>query len=343
MRKLKSLSLNYDGDKIWILDQTLLPQKTEWLEGTSPERMIEHIKALRVRGAPLIGIAAALVLAKQAENGIREEDYRKMAKNLLESRPTAVNLHNAIERMTQFRINQMDVRKIVETAEKIFAEDVELCENIAKKGAPLIADGDSILTHCNTGGLATAGVGTAIGIIRRAHEEKKQIHVYVDETRPLLQGGRLTAWEMGELGIPYTLICDNMAAILMQQKKISKIIVGCDRIALNGDFANKVGTYGLAVLAKHHNVPFYVAAPYTTIDMRCETGAEIPIEQRQADEVLGVSGGFGSAQWAPRQAQVFNPAFDVTPAALVTGWILDEVILSQDDIKRGGLVACLPS
>jgi len=230
---------------------------------------------------------------------------------------------------------------MAEAAELLFREDVKLCEQIAKNGAELINDGEGILTHCNTGGLATAGVGTAIGIIRQAHEQGKKIHVYVNETRPLLQGGRLTAWEMGELKIPYTLLCDNMAAILMQQKKVTKVIVGCDRIALNGDFANKVGTYGLAVLAKYHGVPFYVAGPTTTIDMKCETGAQIEIEQRLSAEVHGVKGAFGDVTWAPTTAQVFNPAFDVTPASLVTAWILNDGIYRPENVSKGELISCL--
>lgn len=340
MRKFEALSLRFDGEKIWVLDQTLLPQEKIWLDGTEFEKMISYIQNLQVRGAPLISLAAALCLARFAEKGATEAQYRAAASALRASRPTAVNLMNAIEKLTAFRPGRMDVRQIVETAENLFREDQALCANIAKHGAELIQDGDGILTHCNTGGLATAGVGTAIGAIRFAHEQKKKIHVYVDETRPLLQGGRLTMWEMQELNIPSTLICDNMAAILMREGRISKVLVGCDRIALNGDFANKVGTYGLAVLAKHHGVPFYVAGPYTTIDLHCEQGADIPIEERAADEVRGVRGAFGAAMWAPQNAAVFNPAFDVTPADLVTGWILDKGVFTLNDIKRGGLITC---
>ncbi|OFZ16921.1 MAG: S-methyl-5-thioribose-1-phosphate isomerase [Bdellovibrionales bacterium RBG_16_40_8] len=343
MRKFESLALRFDGEKIWVLDQMLLPQKKIWLDATSPEKMIEYIRALKVRGAPLIGIAAAFCLARLAESGETEAEYRKAAESLRASRPTAVNLMNAVDKLTAFRPGQMNVRDIVELAERFFREDQKLCENIAKYGAELVLDGDGIITHCNTGGLATAGVGTAMGIIRRAHEEKKKIHVYIDETRPLLQGGRLTAWEMAELAIPHTLICDSAAAILMREKRITKVIVGCDRIALNGDFANKVGTYGLAVLARHHGIAFYVAGPYTTIDLHCESGADIPIEERAADEVRGVCGAFGEVVWAPRATPVFNPAFDVTPAALVSAWILDKGVYTTEDIKRGGLIECTQS
>lgn len=340
MRKLESLSFRYDGEKIWILDQTRLPQEKKWEEATSPEKMIFCIQSLQVRGAPLIGLSAAVVLARLAELGASEVQYREAAKALLQSRPTAVNLQYAIERMTSFRPGEMNVRELVQRAEKIFQEDVDLCEGIARAGADIVRDGDVVLTHCNTGGLATAGVGTAIGVLRRAHEQKKKIHVYVNETRPLLQGGRLTTWEMQELQIPYTLICDSMAAILMAKKKVTKLIVGCDRIALNGDFANKVGTYGLAIWAKHHNIPFYVAGPYTTIDVSCESGEEIPIEERPASEVRGAKGAFGEVEWALQEASVFNPAFDVTPAEMVTGWILDKGILNREDVRNGGLLKC---
>ena len=210
-----------------------------------------------------------------------------------------------------------------------------MCESIATHGATLVTPGSRLLTHCNTGGLATAGVGTAIGVIRRAHEQGHVQQVLVDETRPLLQGGRLTAWELGELGIPYQLICDSMAASLMAQKQVDAIWVGADRIAANGDVANKIGTYSLAVLAKYHGIPFYVAAPHTTHDPHCPDGAAIPIEQRDAREVTGVSGSFGSVQWAPVDAQVYNPAFDVTPAELISGWVLDIGVVTPEQVKEG--------
>src|SRR5690606_20047062 len=222
-------------------------------------------------------------------------------------------------------------------AEQLFAEDVALCQRMAEHGAALVQQGEQLLTHCNTGGLATAGVGTALGVINLAHQQGKNIRLWVDETRPLLQGGRLTAWECQQLGIPYQLICDNMAAMLMARGQVDRIFVGSDRIAANGDFANKVGTYSLAVLAHYHQVPFYVVAPHTTVDLACADGSAIPIEQRHGDEVRGVSGAFGSAIWAPEQANVFNPAFDVTPAELVTGWVLDTGVYSQADIAGGVL------
>ncbi|PYA73516.1 S-methyl-5-thioribose-1-phosphate isomerase, partial [Serratia marcescens] len=190
-------------------------------------------------------------------------------------------------------------------------------------------------THCNPGGLATAGVGTAIGVLLRAHRQGKVQQVWVDETRPLLQGGRLTAWELGELGIPYRLICDAMAASLMAQGQVDAVWVGADRIAANGDVANKIGTYSLAVLAHYHGIPFYVAAPHTTHDPHCPDGAAIPIEQRAAAEVTGVSGSFGACQWAPNEAPVYNPAFDVTPAKLISGWVFDSGVITPQQVEAG--------
>jgi methylthioribose-1-phosphate isomerase len=212
---------------------------------------------------------------------------------------------------------------------RLVEEDKQLCDNIAQAGAALITSGSRILTHCNTGGLATAGVGTALGVIALAHQQGNISNVWVDETRPLLQGGRLTAWELGELGVPYQLITDSMAASLMAKGQVDAVWVGADRIAANGDVANKIGTYSLAVLAKFHNVPFYVAAPQTTLDPHCPNGEAIPIEQRAAAEVTGVAGSFGAVQWAPEDAQVYNPAFDVTPAALISGWVLDSGVVTK--------------
>lgn len=222
-----------------------------------------------------------------------------------------------------------------EEALRLVAEDKVLCDNIAQAGAALVKPGSRLLTHCNTGGLATAGVGTALGVIQRAYSEGHVASVWVDETRPLLQGGRLTAWELGELGIPYQLICDSMAASLMAKKQVDAIWVGADRIAANGDVANKIGTYSLAVLAHYHGVPFYVAAPHTTLDRNCPNGEAIPIEQRAAGEVTGVAGSFGSVQWAPDNASVYNPAFDVTPAELISGWILDTGVVTPEQVRDG--------
>jgi methylthioribose-1-phosphate isomerase len=328
---IESLALRYDGRDLWVIDQTKLPQEKSWLNVTAPADLVQAICDLKVRGAPMIGVSAVICLANYGRWGANENDFLKAAAQLRASRPTAVNLMNNIDELLSYQNRQekYDPKALVESALGIFREDIELCHRIAKNGADLIEPGDGLLTHCNTGGLATAGVGTAIGILREAARRGHQNHVYVDETRPLLQGGRLTAWELGELKIPYTLICDNMAAILMKQGRVQKIFVGCDRIARNGDFANKVGTYGLAVLARYHNVPFYVAGPRTTVDLSCASGAEIPIEERGSAEVRGARGSFGAVEWAPLNAPVYNPSFDVTPAELVSGWILDSGVYTK--------------
>ncbi len=339
--KLESLALRFTYSKdlnsceYFILDQTLLPQKENWIKIESTEKMIEAIKKLQVRGAPLIGVAASLSLAQSAIIGATLNELLSKAQKLYEARPTAVNLMVCIDRMRNILKNDSNVMGIVSMAVQIFNEDVELCQKISSNGAGLIQDGDQILTHCNTGGLATGGIGTALGVIKMAHESGKKIHVYVDETRPLLQGARLTAWELQKLGIPMTLITDNMAAHLMQKKKITKAIVGSDRIAQNGDFANKIGTYSVAVNCFYHHIPFYVAAPYTTIDFECVSGEAIPIEQRASAEVTGATGYFGSINWSPENCAVYNPSFDITPAKLTTAWITDRGVYNQKDVDLG--------
>ena len=337
MKNLTALSLKTEQGELYVLDQTLLPQQQQWLHCQTVLQMVAMIKALQLRGAPAIGIGACLLLAYRASQGDNREQLLADAEVLRAARPTAVNLMNNLDSMIA-ALQQADFKNAAITcAEQLFAEDVALCLSMAKHGAALVQPGEQLLTHCNTGGLATAGVGTALGVINLAHQQGKNIRVWVDETRPLLQGGRLTAWECQQLGIPYQLICDNMAAMLMARGQVDRIFVGSDRIAANGDFANKVGTYSLAVLAHYHKVPFYVVAPHTTVDLACPDGSAIPIEQRHGDEVRGVSGAFGSAIWAPELAQVFNPAFDVTPAQLVTGWVLDSGVYSQADIANGKL------
>lgn len=335
MKPIESLALKYSSEGLFILDQQQLPQTEAWLKIHSVDEMIAAIKSLAVRGAPLIGVAASMALAQSALQGHGCEQLKEEAQKLYEARPTAVNLMNCIERM-KLALEEKDFQTAaVKTAFELFDEDVLLCQKIAENGAQFIQDGDGILTHCNTGALATAGVGTALGIIHLAHRQGKKIHVYVDETRPLLQGGRLTAWELGKLGIPYTLITDNMAGIVMAQGKVQKIFVGSDRIAANGDFANKIGTYGVSILAHYHRIPFYVAAPYTTVDPHCPNGQEIPIEERKSSEVTGAAGAFGSVTWAPKNAEVYNPAFDVTPATLTTAWITDGGVFTHKDIYDG--------
>jgi methylthioribose-1-phosphate isomerase len=332
MQHLSSASLRYDG-QLWALNQQKLPAVIEWLPCSTVESLTQLIHQLAIRGAPLIGVSASLLLGHLAEHGATADELVIAAQQLRIARPTAVNLMNCIDRMLAV-IQQHPFNKnaVVKQAEAIFQEDVELCNNIAKHGASIINPHEQILTHCNTGGLATVGVGTALGVIYLAHQQGKNIHVHVDETRPLLQGGRLTTWELQQWKIPHTLICDNMAASLMQQGKITKILVGADRIAANGDFANKIGTYSLAVCAAYHNVPFYVVAPHTTLDPNCPNGQAIPIEQRASEEVTGVNGSFGIVTWAPDKTAVYNPSFDVTPAELVTGWILDSGVYDKKTI-----------
>lgn len=333
-----SLSLCLSQDTLQIIDQQLLPFEEKWITVESPEHMIEIIKALKVRGAPLIGVAAGLSLALWAlKEKPTKDSFLKMSQMLRESRPTAVNLMNALDELNSLVSHTNDFYQAVyDKALKITKDDEQLCLDMGQEAAKLINDGERVLTHCNTGGLATAGIGTALGAIQCAWEDKKQIHVYVDETRPLLQGGRLTVWELAQLKVPHTLICDNMAGFLMAQGKVDKIFVGTDRIAMNGDFANKIGTYSLAVLANYHKVPMYVVAPSTTIDKDCPTGKEIPIEERKAFEVKGVEGSFGKTQWA-LDTDVYNPAFDVTPVDLISGIIVDDQTFTSSELKAGAL------
>lgn len=280
-------------------------------------------------------MSASLLLALLAEQGETREQLAQSLAILRAARPTAVNLMNNLDRMKQALEKPERVTSLVDEALRLVNEDKQLCERIAEAGSALVKPGSQLLTHCNTGGLATAGVGTALGVIARAHQQGKVRNVWVDETRPLLQGGRLTAWELGELGVPYHLITDAMAASLMAAGNVDAIWVGADRIAANGDVANKIGTYSLAVLAHYHGIPFYVAAPHTTLDRLCPTGSAIPIEQRAASEVTGVAGSFGSVQWAPADARVYNPAFDVTPAALISGWVLDTGVVTPQQVQDG--------
>jgi len=333
MQELCSLALKIEKNRLWILDQTRLPDDEVWLEGGDPVAMVGHIQRLSVRGAPLIGVAAALSLACFAEAGASAKTLREAWAALRQARPTAVNLMWALDRMAAVMDAGGGQAELVNEAEAIFDEDVDLCEALASRGSGLVRPGEHVLTHCNAGALATAGIGTALGVIRRAFELGKLRHVYVDETRPLLQGARLTAWELGRLDIPHTLITDSMAAILMREGKVQRVLVGADRVAANGDFANKVGTYGVAVQATHHGIPFHPVAPWSTVDLACPDGAAIPIEARRAEEVRG----YGDLRWAPEASLVFNPAFDVTPAALVTSLVLDRAVLTREQLQQGGL------
>ncbi|EFA77795.1 translation initiation factor eIF-2B alpha subunit [Heterostelium album PN500] len=344
MEKFEYLSIRYDGKGLLeILDQRKLPDVEEWLVSAKPEDMIGYIKQLSVRGAPLIGVAACVALFLYVNNEesaraqcLTEEEVTVVATKLRDARPTAVNLMNNLDEMLQLTVKptaDFSAANLGRIARAIIDREVDMCARISVAGAELLSDGDNVLTHCNTGAIATPGMGTALGIIREAWRQGKKIHVYVDETRPLLQGGRLTTYELAREKIPHTLICDNMAATLMAQGKIQRVLVGADRIACNGDFANKIGTYSVAVLAHYHGVPFHGVAPWSTVDLLCPSGKDIPIEERQASEVQGVSGAFGNVRWAPANTPTFNPAFDVTPVELVTSHILDTGIYTQQQLK----------
>ena len=319
-----------------LIDQNALPLVERQVVCSDYRQVIAAIRDLTVRGAPAIGVAAAMGAALGALAFASEpiEKFKKkfnaICDEIAAARPTARNLFWALERMKKHldevvRSGKRNpARELVREAKRICAEDIAVNREMGRRGAALFSDGDHVLTHCNAGALATAGYGTALGVLRAAAAEGKKLHVYVDETRPVLQGARLTAWEMKKEKIPATLICDNMAGSLMRQGKINKVIVGADRIAANGDAANKIGTYALAVLARAHRIPFYIAAPVSTFDFSIKTGEDIPIEERQADEVTT----FRGAQAAPKGMKVYNPAFDVTPARLITAMITERGVLT---------------
>ena len=328
---LRSLGLRYGANGLQILDQTVLPDEERWLEASAPEEMAAHIHALRVRGAPMIGVCAALSLACAWRDGLRGAAFTAEAERLRATRPTAVNLMHAVERVLAAARHDGDVPG---TAEGIFQEDVALCDRIAMHGAALISPGERILTICNTGGIATAGVGTAAGVMRRAHAEGG-VSVLALETRPLLQGGRLTTWELQRAGVPVTLLTDGMAGWAMATGRVDRILVGADRIATNGDFANKIGTLQLAILASHYRLPFHVVAPWTTVDPRTSRGEDIPIELRDPAEVRGA---LGRVRWAPARVPALNPAFDVTPVSLVTSFVTDRGVFDRDAIAEGALI-----
>ena len=307
--------LRWDGNALFLLDQRLLPRQEKWLACTSASEVAEAIRTMVVRGAPAIGVSAAFGMALAAKRG---DDLDVAAEELKNARPTAVNLAWAVDRMLRNRGGDLTAE-----AEAINREDVASCMAIGRHGAELLGASATVLTHCNAGALATAGYGTALGVIRAAIESGKRIAVFADETRPYLQGARLTAWELQQDNIDVTLITDNMSGHFFQQGAFDAVIVGADRIAANGDAANKIGTYTVAVLANAHKVPFYVAAPVSTIDFACPTGAGIPIEERSASEVVDI---FGS-RVAPEGINVRHPAFDVTPARLITAIITERGVL----------------
>jgi len=332
-------TLDWIGDvdgQLRLIDQTLLPLEVRYIDCRDVPTTCEAIRALRVRGAPAIGVAAAygVCLGLQTADGADRARFfarlNEVVDQLAASRPTAVNLFWALERMRSHALalpadlapNEIRQRLLTE-ARAIHAEDVAMCRAIGRHGSALLSDGQGVLTHCNAGGLATADYGTALAVIYSAHEQGKRLHVYADETRPLLQGARLTAWELSQRGIDVTLICDSMAAQVMREGRVQAVVTGADRIAANGDAANKIGTYGVALLAAAHDIPFYVAAPSSTFDLSIPDGSHIPIEQRDPREVTH---GFGR-QTAPEGVKVYNPAFDVTPARLIKAIICERGVI----------------
>jgi methylthioribose-1-phosphate isomerase len=329
-------TIKWEGNSIYLIDQRKLPQTKEWFVCRSIDDVITAIRDMVIRGAPAIGIAAGMGLALGSQS-VKTDDYTIFRKEFLEmtrrmksTRPTASNVGWAVERMANIvdKMHNHEVPAIKEAvrreSESMLERDIEANRNIGQNGMRLIPDKANILTHCNAGALATGGYGTALGIIRAAFEAGKQIHVYVDETRPLLQGMRLTAFELMEDGIPVTVVVDCAAGYLMKKKRIDLVITGADRIALNGDTANKIGTYQLAVLAKENEIPFYVAAPVSSFDPHLENGDGIPIEERGHEEVVF----FGGQQIGPDHVRAYNPAFDVTPCQYVSAIITEKGIVT---------------
>jgi methylthioribose-1-phosphate isomerase len=369
---MKIETLRWSHNKLEMIDQRILPSSFEYLSYNSAASVAEGIRSMVVRGAPAIGVAAAYGVALEAlrlsqplppgrgkvgmgvdsvndstpsltlplqGGGDGSEDFRAGMEAgftvLAQSRPTAVNLFWALQRMRKVwesvasQTPQQIAQRLLAEAQEIHAEDIRINKAMGANGAALLKDGARVLTHCNAGALATAGWGTALGVFRSAVEAGKKISVIADETRPFLQGARLTAWEMVQENIPVTLITDNMAGYMMAHGEVDAVVVGTDRVAANGDVANKIGTYMVAVLAKRHNIPFYVACPLSTIDLSIATGKDIPIEERSVDEVKG----FRDYHWAAEGVKIRNPAFDVTPAELVTGLITEKGVVLQPDVQ----------
>ena len=343
MQRIRAVEWSGDVDGyLRLLDQTRLPREVRFIECRTPREVWDAIRNMQVRGAPALGIAAAM----GAYLGARESkaidapgligDLRRVAEYLEGARPTAVNLSWALRRMVRTAEENAHLpvaelkRRLLDEALAIHDEDARMCRAIAEHGEPLLRNGEGILTHCNAGALATAEYGTALAPILLAHERGKHLHVYADETRPLLQGARLTAWELAQAGVQVTLITDNMAGLVMREGRVQRVIVGADRIAANGDTANKVGTYSLAVLAHAHGIPFYVAAPSSTFDLSLPDGSGIPIEERSPDEITMWFG----QRIAPDGISVYNPAFDVTPARYITAIITDRGIIESPDTAK---------
>lgn len=327
-------TIRWQSDHLLMIDQRKLPHQEIYVKCQTAEEVAEAISTMVIRGAPAIGVAAAMGVALGIKKSSAaswddlEKEFLKIYEILYQTRPTAINLRWALERMKRcFADVPHDLdnikQRLEQEAVRIYEEDIETNQQMASFGEPLIQEGFQLLTYCNSGALCAAGYGTALGVIRKAHHSGKKIHIYVSETRPYFQGLRLTSWECWKEGIPHTVIADNMAASLMSQRKIDAIFVGADRIARNGDVANKIGTYNLAVLAKYHEIPFYIVAPTSTIDLGCENGNQIPIEQRSSkeithfrDEAIGLEG-----------VSVYNPAFDVTPHSLITAIVTEKGLL----------------
>lgn len=332
-------TIEWKGNRVVMLDQTRLPHKEIYRAYRDYKQVAHAIREMVIRGAPAIGVAAAMGVAlgvrKTSEKNF-DRELQRILLTLAKTRPTAVNLFWALERMRRvYRENRShgveSVKRVLkDEALKIYQEDIAANKQLGKFGARLLRDTRQIMTHCNAGALATAGYGTALGVIRALKESGKPVEVWVNETRPFLQGARLTAWELKKEKIPATLVTDNMAGYLMQRGKVDAVVVGCDRVAANGDVANKIGTYGIAVLAKRHGVPFYVAAPTSSIDLGCASGKEIPIEQRNPKEVSNI---FGRAI-APKGIKVLNPAFDVTPQDLISALITEKGVILPPYLKN---------
>jgi methylthioribose-1-phosphate isomerase len=325
-------TIEWKNDQVIMLDQRLLPHKEVTRVCRDYKEVAAAIRQMIIRGAPAIGVAAAMGVALGAlKSRARDfdQEFDEIVATLAKTRPTAVNLFWALERMRQVYFENRDrgietVKRLLKIeAQKIYKEDIAANKEMGKFGAELMADAKHVMTHCNAGALATAGYGTALGVIRALKESGKKFEVFVNETRPFLQGARLTAWELKKERIPATLITDNMAGYLMQMGRVDAVVVGCDRIAANGDVANKIGTYSIAVLARRHGIPFYVAGPTSSIDLNCPTGEDIPIEQRDPKEVSHI---FGRAL-APEGINIFNPAFDVTPQELISAIITEKGVI----------------
>jgi len=343
---MKFKTIEWKGTSIRILDQRRLPEKVHYLVCEEASSVAKAIETMALRGAPAIGIAAAMGIALDAKklqthcSDLFKKILQKTCQRMRQTRPTARNLFWAVERMEKI-IDQVSIhgvretkRRLEEEALRIYEEDLETNRKMGEYGKVLIKDGSGVLTHCNAGGLATAGYGTALGVIRAAWSSGKRFQIYVDETRPLFQGARLTAWELIQEKIPCTVITDNMAGALMAERKINLILLGADRIVRNGDIANKIGTYSLAVLAKWHKIPFYVVAPTSTFDLTLRSGKEIPIEERTEDEITH----FARRRIVPKGVKVYNPSFDITPHGLIDAIITEKGIIRKPFQKEIGRI-----